>query len=153
MAESESVEVNEEVREEVKEEVKEEAWSEDMPSGSSIEDAVDKLLEALNGYVAKYNLKQAISVIDLKHRSEPQGTRFRQVHVQRGSGTLTVSLVESFKSAHGGNEETKSLYSFSVSITDAAAYTKLEQWFFGYSAQKNVNEAAFLLKELKTTLR
>lgn len=147
MAESESVEVKEEV------EVKKEAWSEDMPSGSSIEDAVDKLLEALNGYSAKYNNKQAISVVDLKHRNEPQGTRFRQVHVKRGSGTLTVSLVESFKSSHGGNEETKSLYSFSVSITDAKAYTKLEQWFFGYSARRNVAEAAFLLKELKTTLR
>lgn len=147
MAESESV------TEEVKEEVKEGAWKSDMPEGSSIEDAVDKLLKSLTGFSAKFNLKQAMSVVDLKHRQEPQGTRFRQVFVKQGAGTIVVSLVESFKAVHGGNEKRETLYSFSVSITDANAYIKLEQRFFGYSAQKNATEAAFLLEELDRTVR
>lgn len=127
-------------------------WNADMPNPSSIDAAVSRLLKALGGFSAKFNKKQSLSVVDLKHRAEPQGTRFRQIWVKQNPGTIVVSLVESFKAVHGGNEQRKVLFTFTVSVTDGEAFKRLENRFFGYSAGKNATEAGFLLEELERTV-
>jgi hypothetical protein len=142
------VEVVEEVKE-VKE--VEESWegSDTMDSAS----IVDGLLKLVSGFSAKFNREQGLAVVDLKHRQEAQGTRFRQLFVSQKNGVIAISLVESFKSAHGGNEQRKTLQGFVVSVSDIEQYGRLERRFFNYDPSKNVTQGKLLLDELETTVR
>jgi hypothetical protein len=119
---------------------------------STIDKEVDNLLKQLTGLTAKFNRDSGLSVIDLVHRQESQGVRFRQVFVSRNNGAINVSLVETFKSTFGGTETKKTLGVFTVSVSDISAYSKLERRFFNYSGDKNVSDAKYLLQQLTAVM-
>lgn len=127
------------------------SWEDEGKQGV-LDAAVDEVLSALSGYQAKFNRSQNLSVIDLKHRNEPQGTRFRQIHVKADPGFITVSIVESFQSAHGGNLQPKTLSGFTVPVQELDAYTRLASRFFGYDPKRNAEQAQMLLEDLNKTL-
>lgn len=118
----------------------------------SLEEAVGRILTLVDGFNAKYNREQGLSVVDLKHRPEAQGTRFRQLYVKRENGVINVSLIESFKSAHGGNVQRDNKGSFDVAVGEPE-YRKLEERFFGYNTNKSLSGAKRLVDELEETMR
>ncbi len=130
---------------------KETTWAAD--ASVTVDTIVDSILKEISGFTVKINKEQGLSVVDLKHRQEAQGVKFRQIFVTRTGGSLTVALVETFKSTFGGTEAKRTLNTFTVSVSNIEAFTKLENRFFNYNNERNLEEAKFFLTELETTLR
>lgn len=130
---------------------KETTWAAD--ASVTVDTIVDSILKEISGFTVKINKEQGLSVVDLKHRQEAQGVKFRQIFVTRTGGSLTVALVETFKSTFGGTEAKRTLNTFTVSVSNLEAFTKLENRFFNYNNERNLEEAKFFLTELETTLR
>ena len=130
---------------------KETTWAAD--ASVTVDTIVDSILKEIAGFTVKINKEQGLSVVDLKHRQEAQGVKFRQIFVTRTGGSLTVALVETFKSTFGGTEAKRTLNTFTVSVSNLEAFTKLENRFFNYNNERNLEEAKFFLTELETTLR
>jgi|TARA_R110000851_G_scaffold51968_1_gene123043 hypothetical protein len=119
---------------------------------TTIEELVDQVIMGVRGYGAKFNNDKTLSVVDLASKGAQQGVTYRQLHVQADQGYISIALRETFKSTHGGQEQTKTLSKVSVPVYETKAYSKLQSRFFGYSTTKNVNEGVALLDILRKTV-
>lgn len=117
----------------------------------SVDALVDSLIESVKGYNAKFNHEKTLSVIDLAARGGAQGTTYRQLHVAANQGYMEVSLIEGFKSSHGGNSQTKTLRSVVVPVLYHEAYGKMQKRFFGYDEAKQLGEGKVLLDMIVET--
>lgn len=118
----------------------------------TMEDLVDQVIENVRGYGAKFNKTRTLAVVDLASKGAQQGVTYRQLHIQADQGYMSVSLRETFKSSHGGQEQTKVLSSFSIPVYETKSFSKLQSRFFGYSTTKNVDEGVLLLDNLRKTV-
>jgi len=119
---------------------------------NTIGDMVDAVLDQCDGYAAKYNRAESLSVIDLGTQAAPQGVKFRQLLVKGDAGFINISIQEGFKSNHGGSEQRKTINAFRVSMSDSESIAKLQRRFFNFVPSKDYDEAARLLDVLTMTV-
>jgi hypothetical protein len=121
-------------------------------NGSTVGAMVDAVIDNIEGYAAKYNRVEALSVVDLGTQAAPQGIKFRQLHVKLDAGFITISIQEGFKSSHGGSEQRKTINAFRVSMSDSDSISKLQRRFFNYAPTSDYDEATRLLDTLTMTV-
>lgn len=119
---------------------------------TSIIELVDQLIDSIKGFGAKYNHDKTLSVVDLANKGSQQGTTYRQLFVRANQGYMNVSIIEAFKSSHGGGEQGKTLFKFDVPISEAEAYLKLQVRFYSYSESDNLTNGFQVLDLIRKTV-
>ena len=123
------------------------------PQPENVTVMVQRIIDTVKGYNAKFNNERTLSVVDLGTQPAHQGTRYRQLYVEALQGLMVISLREGFKSVHGGNEQRRVLARVVVPVTETEAYHALLRRFFAYSEAKTLEDSNFLLNELTVTVK
>lgn len=131
-----------------------EGWGGDEPveGNTTIEKRVNEVILLMRGLSAKVDRQRLLSVCDLADRGVHHGREYRQLFVQADPMAMTVRLVQTVKSAHGGSTKSETVAGFVVPVTEVNAYHRLHRRFFGYNEETNSLNGERLVDSLRQTV-